>query len=63
MGYRITKEGIHADKSKAEAIAKWPKPETPTDLRPFPGFAGYHRHFIKRPASRAAPLVEMIGLT
>lgn len=66
MGYRITKERIHADKSKAEAIANWPEPETPTDLRPFPGLAGYCRRFIKRFASRAAPLhclVGMIGFT
>ncbi|XP_076911834.1 uncharacterized protein LOC143569931 [Bidens hawaiensis] len=37
---------IQVDPAKIEAITKWEKPKTPTQVRSFPGLAGYYRRFI-----------------
>ena len=37
LGFIIGKDGVQADSKKTEAIAKYPQPETPTDMRSFLG--------------------------
>ncbi|GKD24386.1 putative reverse transcriptase domain-containing protein [Tanacetum coccineum] len=39
--------GVHVDPSKIEAIKSWVAPMTPTEVRQFPGLAGYYRRFIE----------------
>jgi hypothetical protein len=63
VGFYITKDGIHADRSKTTAISGWPTPATPSELRSFLGLAGYYRRFIKRFASIAAPLHDILSAT
>nr|XP_027090379.1 uncharacterized protein LOC113711411 [Coffea arabica] len=46
-GHIISKDGLAVDPAKVEAIAKWKRPENPTEVRSFLGLAGYYRRFIK----------------
>ena len=59
LGFIVNGEGVRADLSKLDAIRKWPKPCSVTDVRSFLGFCNYHRKFIKNYASVAEPLINL----
>ena len=59
LGYTISKDGIHTDKSKIEKITSWPLPKTTDELRSFLGLCGYYRHFIHNYAQTVMPLEEV----
>ncbi|XP_069144584.1 uncharacterized protein [Solanum lycopersicum] len=43
LGHVVSDQGVEVDPRKTEAVKKWPKPLTPTDIRSFLGLAGYYR--------------------
>ena len=55
LGHVVSDQGVEVDPRKTEAVKKWPKPLTPTDIRSFLGLAGYYRRFVEGFSSIAAP--------
>ncbi|GJS20756.1 hypothetical protein Tco_0449388 [Tanacetum coccineum] len=51
-----SREGIHVDPSKIEAVKNWKPPKTPTEIRSFLGLARYYRRFIVNFLKIAKPL-------
>ncbi|KAF3684086.1 CCHC-type integrase [Capsicum annuum] len=41
LGYIVSSEEIKVDTQKIEAVRKWPRPTTPTNMRSFLGLAGW----------------------
>ena len=41
VGYVVNPQGVEIDKAKIEAIESWPQPKTVTQVRNFPGLAGF----------------------
>jgi len=60
LGHTISKAGIAMEKDKINAIKEWPTSTTLKQLRGFLGLTGYYRRFIKKYASLAAPLIELL---
>ncbi|GJR96413.1 putative nucleotidyltransferase, ribonuclease H [Tanacetum coccineum] len=52
--------GIILDPSKVEAITKWPRPTTVTEVRSFLGLAGYYRRFVEGFSRLALPLTQLM---
>ena len=59
LGHVISQEGIAVDPSKIEAVLKWERPQTITQIRSFLGLAGYYRRFIKGFSQLALPLTRL----
>ncbi|XP_069152666.1 uncharacterized protein [Solanum lycopersicum] len=55
LGHVVSDQGVEVDPRKTEAVKKWPKPLTPTDIRSFLGLGGYYRRFVEGFSSIAAP--------
>ncbi|XP_044448015.1 uncharacterized protein [Triticum aestivum] len=60
LGHIITGEGVSIDSAKVAAIADWPLPTTPTQLRGFLGLCGYYRRFVKIFGTIARPLHDVL---
>nr|GFD05134.1 putative reverse transcriptase domain-containing protein [Tanacetum cinerariifolium] len=49
------------DPAKVEAITKWPRPTSVTEVRSFLGLAGYYRKFVEGFSRLALPLTKLMG--
>ncbi|GJY99568.1 reverse transcriptase [Tanacetum coccineum] len=56
----LSADGIIMDPSKVEAITKWPRPTTVTEVRSFLGLAGYYRRFVEGFSRLALPLTQLM---
>nr|GFB35663.1 hypothetical protein [Tanacetum cinerariifolium] len=53
-------QGITMDPAKVEAITKWPRSTSVTDVRSFLGLAGYYRRFVEGFSRLALPLTKFM---
>ncbi|GJY22453.1 reverse transcriptase, partial [Tanacetum coccineum] len=60
LGHIVSADGIIMDPSKVEAITKWPRPTTVTEVRSFLGLAGYYRRFVEGFSQLALPLTQLM---
>ncbi len=59
LGHVVSRDGIHTDPKKIEAIRDWPIPVTRTQVRSFLGTTGYYRRFVRDYAKVAKPLTRL----
>ncbi|XP_076935420.1 uncharacterized protein LOC143602061 [Bidens hawaiensis] len=59
LGHIVNEKGIQVDPANIEAITKWEKPKTPTQVRSFLWLAGYYRRFIPNFSRIAIPLTSL----
>nr|GEZ68199.1 putative reverse transcriptase domain-containing protein [Tanacetum cinerariifolium] len=60
LGHIVSAEGITMDPAKVEAITKWPRPTSVTEVRSFLGLAGYYRKFVEGFSRLALPLTKLM---
>nr|GFC41679.1 putative reverse transcriptase domain-containing protein [Tanacetum cinerariifolium] len=60
LGHIVSADGITMDPAKVEAITKWPRPTTVTEVRSFLGLAGYYRRFVEGFSLLALPLTKLM---
>lgn len=60
LGHIITADGVRADPAKVEAVAKYPRPKDPHELRSFLGMANFFRRYISKFAVIAEPLTRLL---
>ncbi|GJX75613.1 putative reverse transcriptase domain-containing protein [Tanacetum coccineum] len=60
LGHIVSADGITMDPAKVEAITKWPRPKTVTEVRSFLGLAGYYRRFVEGFSRLALPLTKLM---
>nr|GEZ32407.1 hypothetical protein [Tanacetum cinerariifolium] len=53
-------DGITMNPAKVEAITKWPRPKTVTEIRSFLGLTGYYRRFVEVFSCLALPLINLM---
>ncbi|GJZ99927.1 putative nucleotidyltransferase, ribonuclease H, partial [Tanacetum coccineum] len=60
LGHIVSAEGITMDPAKVEAITKWPRPTSVTEVRSFLGLAGYYYRFVEGFSRLALPLTKLM---
>ncbi|GJX33651.1 putative nucleotidyltransferase, ribonuclease H [Tanacetum coccineum] len=60
LGHIVPADGITVDPAKVEAITKWPRSTTVTEVRSFLGLAGYYRRFVEGFSLLALPLTKLM---
>ena len=59
LGFKASDRGVHASPDKVKAIAEWPRPQSPHDVRSFLGLASYYRKLIRGFSQIARPLTDL----
>nr|GFC84093.1 putative reverse transcriptase domain-containing protein [Tanacetum cinerariifolium] len=60
LGHIVLAEGIMMDPAKVEAITKWPRPTSVTEVHSFLGLASYYRRFVDGFSRLALPLTKLM---
>jgi hypothetical protein len=60
LGHIVTQNGVKADPAKVTAVAQYPQPRDPHELRSFLGMSNYFRRYIKQYALVAEPLTRLL---
>nr|GFA60385.1 putative reverse transcriptase domain-containing protein [Tanacetum cinerariifolium] len=60
LGHIVSAEGIMMDPAKVEAITKWPRPTSVTEVRSFLGLASFYRRFVEGFSCLASPLTKVM---
>nr|GEX74883.1 hypothetical protein [Tanacetum cinerariifolium] len=60
LGHIMSADGITMDLKKVEAITKWPRTKTVTEVRSFLRLAGYYRRFVEGFSRFALPLTKLM---
>nr|GFC45374.1 retrotransposon protein, putative, Ty3-gypsy subclass [Tanacetum cinerariifolium] len=60
LGHIVLADGITMDPAKVEAITKWSRPTTVTEVRSFLGLAGYYRRFVEGFSLLVLPLMKLM---
>nr|GEU50253.1 putative reverse transcriptase domain-containing protein [Tanacetum cinerariifolium] len=60
LGHIVSANGITVDLAKVEAITKWLRPTTVTEVKIFLGLAGYYRRFVEGFSLLALPLMKLM---
>ncbi|WRX12107.1 Reverse transcriptase domain - like 10 [Theobroma cacao] len=59
LGHVVSKDEVQVDPKKVEAVEKWPRPTSVTEIRSFLGLAAYYCRFVKDFCKIAAPLTKL----
>ncbi|GKV43664.1 hypothetical protein SLEP1_g50928 [Rubroshorea leprosula] len=59
LGHIVSKDGISVDPSKVEAVVKWERPTSVTEVRSFLGLAGYYIRFVEGYSKISGPLTQL----
>jgi hypothetical protein len=60
LGHVISLEGISADPGKVQDVLDWKPPTSVTQVRNFPGLAGYYRWFIPNFSKIAKSITKLL---
>ncbi|KAD3066980.1 hypothetical protein E3N88_34860 [Mikania micrantha] len=60
LGHVVSADGFMMDPAKIEAITKWPRPTSATEVRSFLGLAGYYHRFVEGFSIIALPLTQLL---
>ena len=59
LGHVVSSRGITVDPAKIEAVMKWPRPTTVTEVRSFLGLAGYYIRFVQDFSKISSALTQL----
>ncbi|KAL0554257.1 hypothetical protein IC582_008174 [Cucumis melo] len=59
LGHVVSKDGVSVDPVKIEAIIRWPRPSTVSEVHNFLGLTGYYRQFVEDFSRIATPLTQL----
>ncbi|KAI6687682.1 hypothetical protein NL676_024510 [Syzygium grande] len=60
LGHIVSRDGISVDPAKIEAITKWPRPTSVTEIQSFLGLADYYMRFVEGFLLIAMPMTRLL---